>query len=703
MSSLPILSLAAAAIAAAALPAQSWSPHTESLALSGRPVAHDAHRDRTVAMDTAGQTWEHDGQRWQRTAVGFPGQPPAAFAYQEHRGKVLAFGQGTHEYDGSRWVARTTDHTPPARTLTSLAYDSSRSRVVMFGGLGGDFRGDTWEFDGQDWIRRLPLHQPSPRSDAAMAFDRQRGVTVLFGGRNALGELSDHFEWNGSDWLARQPAGLPSARSGAQLAYDDGRQRLVLLGGYGLVNGLPSFDPQPHEFDGVQWTRRNLATAPTARLFHAMVAVAGGVRVLGGVNTFQDDQRHDVFDYDGVAFTQRAGRYVTSGAAAFDELRQRTVLLGYHPAGMATYEWDGGRLQRLPVPGPTSRTDHAMCSGLGGGVFAFGGRQGAAQTYGDSWAFDGTQWLQVATSGPSPRSLPAMTKDAFRNRIVLFGGLSATLQDLGDTWEFDGVNWTPHAATGPQARYRAAMAAYPGQALVVMHGGFAANPLSAETWGFDGTAWTALDSSLDAGAEAAMAFVPNRSLMVMTRKHFQGAAETYGYTPFVGWSAMGPGPSGQPAQRLAIDPLGDAIEISGVDGLSVSLLTQSPATVQPYSPGCSNANVPPRLLSHTAPVPGAGLALELFGTEPQQLALIGWTVAPTYSYYGNCQSQVTATELLALGVSDTFGYLRIPFGLPQSNALLGLVLACQAASVEIAGPVLGSLALSDGLWLQIGR
>src|SRR5262249_42650455 len=41
------------------------------------------------------------------------------------------------------------DPKPPARTSHALAYDSARSRTVLFGGYdGGRYLSDTWEWDG---------------------------------------------------------------------------------------------------------------------------------------------------------------------------------------------------------------------------------------------------------------------------------------------------------------------------------------------------------------------------------------------------------------------------------------------------------------------------------------------------------------------------------------------------------------------------
>ena len=42
---------------------------------------------------------------------------------------------------------------PPAVYSAGMAYDSGRSRLVVFGGFRGTYVGDTWEWDGSAWTR----------------------------------------------------------------------------------------------------------------------------------------------------------------------------------------------------------------------------------------------------------------------------------------------------------------------------------------------------------------------------------------------------------------------------------------------------------------------------------------------------------------------------------------------------------------------
>jgi hypothetical protein len=109
-------------------------------------------------------------------------------------------------WDGKAWHQIDTP-TPSARAEASVAYDSHRQRVVLFGGHrtenGERIRlGDTWEWDGQLWEQRAS-DGPPPRNHTSMTYDRGREVIVLFGGHDGERIFGDTWEWDGSTWSRR--------------------------------------------------------------------------------------------------------------------------------------------------------------------------------------------------------------------------------------------------------------------------------------------------------------------------------------------------------------------------------------------------------------------------------------------------------------------------------------------------------------------
>ncbi|MEZ4367106.1 MAG: hypothetical protein R2939_12610 [Kofleriaceae bacterium] len=61
--------------------------------------------------------------------------------------------------------------------------------------------------------------------------------------------------------------------------------------------------------------------------------------------------------------------------------------------------------------------------------------------HGDTWAWDGIDWRDLAPAHAPQGADAAMTYDPDRERVVLFGGFDAAGAPLADTREFDGVDW----------------------------------------------------------------------------------------------------------------------------------------------------------------------------------------------------------------------------------------------------------------------
>jgi hypothetical protein len=108
--------------------------------------------------------------------------------------------------------------------------------------------------------------------------------------------------------------------------------------------------------------------------------------------------------------------------------------------------------------------------------------------------------------------------DARRGRTVLFGGKTADGNDAGDTWEWDGIDWvevTP--AIGPKPRIQGAMAYDPTRGTTILFGGLdAGGPLN-DTWEWNGTSWRMLDVVVAPSerSDAVMTYDDARSELVM--------------------------------------------------------------------------------------------------------------------------------------------------------------------------------------------
>jgi hypothetical protein len=121
----------------------------------------------------------------------------------------------------------------------------------------------------------------------------------------------------------------------------------------------------------------------------------------------------------------------------------------------------------------------------------------------------------------------ALAYDDNRQRAVLHGGYNYA-DYFADTWEWDGEAWTQMADTGPVGRSAHAAAFDSKRQHVVLYGGIQATQMLHDTWVWDGGDWTQEE---DAGPTARfshnLAYDPTRDRVVL----FGGAqlAEQYSY------------------------------------------------------------------------------------------------------------------------------------------------------------------------------
>lgn len=185
---------------------------------SDSAMAFDSMRGRLVLFggvdagnSALGDTWEWDGAAWSLVATTGPSPRMShGMVFDASRGHVVLFGGhyfvngnetalgDTWEWDGTQWSMIPITG-PPARSRHSMAYDSNRACVVLYGGRSVGFAtyDDTWELTGDTWIKRM-TNNSGRRFDSAMVYDSARGSTVLFGGT-----VSGSGTWTGDTWEYR--------------------------------------------------------------------------------------------------------------------------------------------------------------------------------------------------------------------------------------------------------------------------------------------------------------------------------------------------------------------------------------------------------------------------------------------------------------------------------------------------------------------
>lgn len=283
---------------------------------------------------------------------------------------------------------------PPAVYSVGAAFDSVRSRLVVFGGYKGQYVGDTWEWNGTSWTR-VAATGPIARNGPAMVFDEARQHVLLFGGdTRTTGSLGDTWAFDGKEWRQLATTG-PPPRTCHAMVYDTRRQRVVLFGG----NDQGAMLGDTWEWDGRAWTRV-AADGPDARTLFGL---------------------------------------------AYDSARGRTVLFGGTsrlasdaPSHGDTWEWDGSRWQRTDATGPSARDHIAMDYDAARRVVVMHGGGTGPEAPGETWAFDGRAWTRASTSGPR-RRFARLAFDARSRAILLYGGFDR--EPSNELWRFDGAAW----------------------------------------------------------------------------------------------------------------------------------------------------------------------------------------------------------------------------------------------------------------------
>ena len=280
-----------------------------------------------------------------------------------HRLLIIATSNETGKeelwkWDGKQWVYIPSEG-PKVRELGGAAYDTQRSKVVLFGGMGvnnrEDRRGDTWEWDGNTWKEVTDL-KIGTRDHHTMCYDENRGKVVLFGGTKDMENLeNDTWEWDGMKWEKIATEG-PGGRAHFPMVYDSRNKEVILFGGLG--EGYKKLN-DTWEWDGKKW-KEIKTEGPPKRTHHRM---------------------------------------------AFDNNAGVTVLFGGLKSGIPTealgdtWIFDGKQWKEIKVKGPERRSGHVMAyDPERKSVFLYGGAYydgKVVKRYNDTWEWDGEKWKQV--------------------------------------------------------------------------------------------------------------------------------------------------------------------------------------------------------------------------------------------------------------------------------------------------------------------
>ncbi len=263
-------------------------------------------------------------------------------------------------------------------------------------------------------------------------------------------------------WVDLGIAG-PPARWQTAAAYDPVRAVVVLYGGRSAAGSNTN---DTWEFDGTAWTQRTPTGTPLALRGHAM---------------YFDASINETFLYGGIT----SGTNPTGQAYFYNGSRWNATLGAISP---------GSRLYPAIVWDPARNTG-MICGGSTGSV-----------SLTDTWT-SVPAWALKASSGLGQRAGHTLFFDPSINKSVTHGGASNntfTLLWNGTSWEFGPFS-------GPASRWIAASAYDAGRARGVLFGGglapgSTAGAVSNETWEWNGSSWSLVDSSGPASGQGAVMF-----------------------------------------------------------------------------------------------------------------------------------------------------------------------------------------------------
>jgi hypothetical protein len=268
---------------------------------------------------------------------------------------------------------------------------------------------------------------------------------VLFGGHDASNKLlNDTWVRQSGCWAHLHPAQSPPANTIVSSAYDAISGDFVVLV-YGASGGQAYLDLSTWLWDGQSW-REATGTSPR----------------------------------------------VSAGQAAYDKASHRIILFAMADDGGAaqTWAWDGSTWSLLsPAISPIARFNSAMVADPATNeILLFGGANGATgEVLGDTWTWDGTQWVKLAPkTSPPPRQETTIAPFSRQGKSILVGGLGASGVALDDAWQWDGTAWSAIPSLGANC---CSVAIDDGTEVVVFGGGSDHATNQIQSW--NGTAWAA--------------------------------------------------------------------------------------------------------------------------------------------------------------------------------------------------------------------
>jgi len=344
-----------------------------------------------------------------------------------------------------RWTIIGSDRhgTPAARVLPGMVLDPVRNEVILLGGsdAGGFLGADrTWAWDGLSWRDATPSSGDVPSSMGTFVgvFDPIREQVIMYGG--VAGSDLQSWAWDGTAWTRLTAGDSMPARTGHGAAFDPIAGRVILFGGLDTDGTTFLDDSWACGADGCG--RLDVDATPPPRAFPAMVTdpVRRQVVLHGGHNATQ--ALTDTWIFSNGTWTEVEPATMppprVQGSAAWDPTREMVVIHGGNdttPLG-DTWGWNGTDWVELATA-PADPDFPAAGAGLavdprGRGLVRFGGTDGGTDPHADTWYLQGDTWTNRRPPGPmldGGRVVGTFLALPPRDEVFVFGGAGYATPD----------------------------------------------------------------------------------------------------------------------------------------------------------------------------------------------------------------------------------------------------------------------------------
>jgi hypothetical protein len=287
------------------------------------------------------------------------------------------------------------------------------------------------------------------------------------------------------------------------------------VGGWQIYSWVSARGDDTWVYQGGNWTDVSSRPAPGVRTDAAMAydPSSGLVVLFGGRPANSNTNFDDTWTWDGHAWHQLSlsihPPQLASAVMAFDLATRQLVLFG----GFDSTDTSSPIAVQTPAPGcPASVVDGKKVPPPASCFTPLGTQAGQSSESESTWSFASGAWHRLATAhSPSAREGAAMAFDSRSARLILFGG-STQIQGeggspmLGDTWAFDGSDWTQvDSPAAPTPRAYAGMVIDAAGLLLFggsvggVSAGFGAGQGLGDTWRWTGASWQRVTPSHSPG------------------------------------------------------------------------------------------------------------------------------------------------------------------------------------------------------------